>query len=89
MAHQPAGLRIEPLVSEPMAPEQKPAAIAVPEPLDEPPGCRSGIHGLRAGGNGWSGVAAPVANSCVASLPMMTAPAARSRATVSASTEGT
>ncbi len=35
---KPAGLRIEPPVSDPMAPMQRAAATATPEPLDEPPG---------------------------------------------------
>ena len=35
---KPAGLRIEPPVSEPMAPMHSAAATAAPEPLDEPPG---------------------------------------------------
>ena len=46
---KPAGLRIEPPVSEPMAPMQSAAATAAPEPLDEPPGWYSVFHGLRTG----------------------------------------
>ena len=68
---------------------QSAAATAAPEPLDEPPGWYAVFHGLRAGGKGWSGVIAPLANSWVASLPRMTAPPAFRRRTVSASTAGT
>ncbi len=65
------------------------AATAAPEPLDEPPGWYFGFHGLSTAGNGWSGVIAPLANSCVPSLPRMTAPASFRRRTVSASIAGT
>ena len=44
-----AGPRIEPPVSSPNEPEQKPAAGAMPEPLEELDGVRSGFQGLR----GW------------------------------------
>ena len=38
MPQSAAGPRIEPPVSEPSAPAHRPAARAVPEPLEEPPG---------------------------------------------------
>src|SRR5512146_3059654 len=86
---KPAGLRIEPPVSEPIAPMQSCAATAAPEPLDEPPGWYAVFHGLRAAGKGWSGVIAPCADSCEPRLPRMTAPAPCRRRTVSASIAGT
>mgnify|MGYP005807340105 CR=1 FL=1 len=89
MPHTPAGPRIEPPVSEPIAPAQRPAATAAPEPLDEPAGMWSGFQGLRAAGQGRSCDGPPKANSWVASLPTTMAPAAFSRATVSASSCGT
>ena len=45
-----AGPRIEPPVSEPREPAQRPAARAAPDPLLDPPGMCSRFHGLRAGG---------------------------------------
>jgi hypothetical protein len=44
---------------------------------------------LRAGGQGRSVAGPPIANSWVASLPSITAPAAASRATTAASAVGT
>jgi hypothetical protein len=37
MPHMVAGFRIEPPVSLPIATGRKPAAVAAPEPLEEPP----------------------------------------------------
>src|SRR6187399_3603275 len=85
MPQHVAGLRTEPPVSVPSAAGTKPAASAAPEPLDEPPGCRSQFHGLRAGGHGRSNAGPPVANSCSATLPSSTAPASRSFFTTKAS----
>src|SRR5687767_13163837 len=84
-----AGLRIEPPVSEPMAAGTKPAAVAAPEPLDEPPVKCSRFQGLRAGGHGRSKHGPPVANSCVDSLPMKTPPAARNFCVTTASAAAT
>jgi hypothetical protein len=50
MPQNDAGPRIEPPVSDPSAPKAMPAASAVPEPLDEPPGMRSRSHGFLAAG---------------------------------------
>jgi hypothetical protein len=47
--HQNDGMRIEPAVSLPSDPKQSPAAVATPEPLEEPPGERSMFQGLRGG----------------------------------------
>src|SRR5918997_690258 len=44
---QPAGIRIEPAPSEPIAAPARPAATAAAEPPEEPPGVRCGSHGLR------------------------------------------
>jgi len=72
-----------------MAPMHSPAATATPEPDDEPEGSSSVFQGLRAGGQGRSKDDPPMANSQVASLPVMTAPACFRRLTVNASSVGT
>ena len=41
------GIRMEPPMSEPLARYAVPAASAAPEPPEEPPGVKSGFHGLR------------------------------------------
>ena len=89
MPHRPAGPRIEPPVSDPRLAGTRPAAIAAPEPDDEPPVKCAVFQGLRAGGQGRSKDGPPWANSCVASLPISTAPAARSLATAVESLLGT
>ena len=45
----PAGERMEPHVSEPMANGTSPAATAEPEPLDDPPLHASRFHGFTPG----------------------------------------
>jgi hypothetical protein len=60
--HIEAGFRIELPVSVPIATGTKPAAVALPEPLDEPPQKWSRFHGLRAGGQGRSKHGPPIAN---------------------------
>src|SRR6478672_12004876 len=85
--HIDAGFRTEPPVSVPIAAGRKPAAVAAPEPLEDPPQKWSRFHGLRAGGHGRSNDGPPIANSCVDNLPMNTAPAARSFCTTDASVE--
>src|SRR5690606_18749807 len=47
--HHAAGSRIEPAVSGPTDPAQRPAATAAADPLDEPIGSRSRFHGFRVG----------------------------------------
>lgn len=47
--HMAAGMRMEPPVSEPSAPNTTRAAVAAPEPLEEPPVMWSGFQGLRHG----------------------------------------
>src|ERR1700679_146436 len=88
MPHQDAGPRIEPPVSVPIAAIASPPATAAPEPEDEPPGSCAVFQGLRAGGQGRSNDAPPIANSHVASLPRTIAPACRSSVTVAASSVG-
>jgi hypothetical protein len=44
---KPAGMRIDPPPSPPVAMLHSPPATAAAEPPDEPPGVRSGFHGLR------------------------------------------
>src|ERR1051325_1311295 len=89
MPQQAAGPRIEPPVSVPVAPGQRNAATAAPEPPLDPPGERSSAHGLRVGPYHGLFVVDPAANSWVLSLPRSTAPASFRRRTVSASSVGT
>src|SRR5215207_1568984 len=85
MPQAPAGLRIEPPVSVPIAPKHKRAATAAPAPLDEPPGVRSSDHGLCTRPK--ASVDGPkAANSTMFVLPRITAPACFKRRTTSAST---
>jgi hypothetical protein len=82
--HHAAGLRTEPPVSSPSVNAHSAAAVAIPEPDDEPPGSCSTFHGLHGWPKGNSRVP-PRANSVRLSLPKSTAPAARRRATTVAS----
>src|SRR5205809_8139954 len=74
-----AGRVIEPPVWEPSAPGHMPQATAAAEPLLEPPGVRSGFHGLRVGGG------SKLAYCVVTVLPSRIAPAWRSFLTIVAS----
>jgi len=47
--HAVDGKRIDPEVSEPIAKPTRPAATAIPEPLDDPPLQYCGFHGVRPG----------------------------------------
>src|ERR1700761_1228370 len=89
MPHKAEGPRIDPPVSEPGPPMTSPAATAAPVPDDEPAVKCSGFHGLRAGGHGRSKDGPPMANSCVASLPISTVPASLHRRTTVESSAGT
>src|SRR6185503_17399163 len=89
MPHMEAGFRTEPPVSVPSAAGTMPAASATPEPLDEPPGKCLPPHGFTAGGHGRSKDGPPMANSCVASLPIMMPPALLRRAVTGASAAAT
>ena len=74
-----AGWRIEPPVSVPVAPRQRPAATAAAEPPEEPPGT-SGVfaplrrHGEITGPKNEVSFDEPMANSSLLSLPSITAP---------------
>ena len=78
-------MRIEPAPSVPIAAPARPAATAAAEPPDEPPGVRCRSHGLRVTPNVGDSVNGVIAISGTLVLPMITAPAARSRRTSSAS----
>ena len=77
-----AGWRIEPPVSEAVAPRQRPAATADDEPPDDPPGTSFSVlslarQGLMHGPKWLVSVEEPIANSSMFSLPSMTAPASQ------------
>src|SRR5947207_3071387 len=77
-----AGLIVEPAVWLPSASGTMLAPTAAAEPLEEPPGVCSGFHGLRVlPGEKY-------AHSVVTVLPRITAPAARSILTTTASSRG-
>src|SRR5215831_21074198 len=76
------GLRIDPLVSEPMPNATQPAAVAEEGPADEPLDPTAGSHGLLV----WPpNQLSPEASSPVVSFAMSTAPASRSISTTLAS----
>ena len=83
--HHVDGIRIDPMPSEPSAIDARPAATAAPLPPLLPPGVRSVFHGLRVAPNATVSVNGQIIISGTAVLPRMTAPAARSRRTTSAS----
>ncbi len=87
--HSDAGMRIDPPVSDPVPPRITPAASAAPVPDDDPPVKWAVFQGLRAGGQGRSKLGPPQANSWVASLPSITAPASAQAETAAASAAGT
>src|SRR3982075_4055409 len=74
-------MRIDPPPSLPVQNGTMPAATAAAEPPLDPPGVRSGFHGLRGVPQARVLVKAGVPNSGAAVLPTGTAPAARNRAT--------
>src|SRR3954466_10688456 len=65
-----------------------PAAPATADPPLDPPGIRSGAHGLRAGPNAEFSFEEPIANSSHLVLPTTTARAAPRRGTAVASRGG-
>ena len=89
MPQHDAGQRIEPPVSVPGASGDHSRCERGPEPPLEPPGTRVGSCGFRHQPKCGFWVVVPQANSCVASLATVTAPAAVCRATTSASRSGT
>src|SRR5580704_11751083 len=80
-----AGIRIEPPPSPPVAIGTMPPATADAEPPLDPPGVTAGSHGLRVTPQAGLAVKHTDPNSGTAVLPTGTAPAARSRATSTAS----
>ena len=83
--HHADGMRIEPAPSEPRAAPTRPAATAAALPPLEPPGARWRSHGLRVTPNVADSVNGQIVSSGTLVLPMITAPASRSRRTTSAS----
>src|ERR1700731_2085629 len=84
-----AGMRTLPAPSEPIAAATSPAATAAALPPDEPPGVCSRDHGLGVCPKPGPLVNGHCPNSLVLVLPTITAPAARSRRTTSASSLAT
>src|SRR5262249_23078658 len=76
-----AGIRIDPPPSSAWAMGAMPAATAAPAPLDDPPGVRSGSHGLREMPRASLSVKGTVPNSEVVVLPSSTNPASTNRCT--------
>ena len=86
--HTPEGRRMEPPVSVPREAREVALATEAAEPPLEPQQNRAGSQGLWAAPNIGESVVAPWANSCMTVFPMMTAPAAFSRRTTTASSVG-
>src|SRR5215470_8613789 len=85
MPQNAAGWRIEPPVSVPVAPTQRPAATAAAEPPEEPPGTSFASEPLRRHGDTtgpWHEPSfdEPMANSSLPHLPSITAPSRHSLA---------
>jgi hypothetical protein len=78
-------MRIDPPPSEPTASGTRPAATAAPLPPLLPPGVSAVSHGLRVAPKVLDSVIGSIISSGTLVLPMITAPAARSRLTTSAS----
>src|SRR4029453_8540632 len=87
--HIAAGMRSEPPVSEPVQTGSISVASATAEPPDEPPGLSSGAKGLPVAPHTTLRLFAPAPNSGTLVLPTTTAPAARTRATITLSWLGT
>ena len=82
---QPAGLRRDPIMSDPSAKASMPVAKATAAPPEEPPAVRDTSHGLRVGPKTGLVVWLPRPNSGVLVLPITIAPASRMRATMMSS----
>ena len=78
---KPAGIRIEPPPSLPVAMGTRPPATAAAEPPDDPPGVRDGSQGFRVVPCSAVEVQLIPPNSLAVVCAASTAPAARSRAT--------
>src|SRR5664280_1935616 len=74
-------MRIEPPPSPPLAMGRRPPATAAADPPEEPPGVRSGFHGLRVVPCSLVCVQLIPPNSEAVVWPASTAPAARRRVT--------
>src|SRR2546423_14759515 len=83
-----AGWRIEPPVSVPRLAATSPAETAAALPPELPPGTRSTFHGFFVGLTADRSVDEPIPNSSMLVLPMMIAPAARSRSAAAPSYGG-
>src|SRR5262245_42550348 len=79
----PAGMRIDPPVSDPIAMKQSPAPTAAPDPPEDSPGLRRTSQGFLTGGK-----STPHAASLMVVLPSRTAPASRRRTHAVASRSG-
>ncbi len=84
-----AGIRTDPAPSDPTAAATSPAATAAADPPDDPPGEYAVFHGFRVGSHSSPTVIGHWPSSGVVVLPTITAPAARSRVTISASSVAT
>src|ERR1051325_3288195 len=78
----PAGMRIEPPPSPPVASVAKPPATAAAEPPDEPPAVRDGFHGFPVTPCSLLMLTFKPPNSLDVVCPTNTAPLARSRVTI-------
>src|SRR6185437_17136209 len=79
--HHAAGMRIEPMPSDPSAAPTRPAATAAALPPLDPPGARWRSHGLRVTPKVADSVNGQIVSSGTFVLPITTAPAARRRLT--------
>ena len=83
-----AGTRTEPPLSLPSPAAEIPAAMAADSPPLDPPGDRSRSHGFRVRPCSRFAVSYAIRNSGQFVVPRINAPAARSRATTTASSRG-
>ena len=75
MPHHAAGSRMEPAVSVPTVPGNRPAATAAADPEEDPCASRERSQGFRTGGQGRSKEVPPTAYSGIAVLASTIAPA--------------
>ena len=87
--HFDAGMRSDPPVSDPVQTGSMSHASAAAEPPDEPPAFSSGLNGLPVAPHTTLRVLAPAPSSGTLVFATRIAPAARSRATIATSREGT
>ena len=89
MPQNEAGLRKEPPVSEPVQTGSMSVASAAADPPDEPPALSMGLNGLPVAPHTGLRLLEPAPNSGTLVLPTTTAPAARTRPTMTLSWFGT